>query len=429
VTDLIDQTISDLAPLVGVKAACEAVGRPRATHYRQHRKSPPPPKPPRQPRRRQPRALSGEERAEVLSVLRSEDHVDEAPATVYAKLLDDGVYLCSVPTMYRVLRGENEVRERRRLARHPAAKKPELVALGPNQVWSWDITKLLGPVKWTYYYLYVIIDIFSRFVVGWMLARAERAYLAERLLAETIIKQHITRDTLVIHADRGTSMASRPVAFLLADLGVTKSHSRPHCSNDNPYSESNFKTLKYRPDFPDRFGSFEDAHAFCGRFFAWYNEAHRHSGIAFHTPADMHYGRAEVIHEQRNRVLAAAYLLHPERFVRKLPEPPALPTAAWINQPAGDPPSSQSPLFLHCEEPLHDDARPVPGQLDDLTADAEGVLGEPRSPKHQPGNERERRRAPRVVQPELALARQPVASGAELPAELKETPINLSQKG
>lgn len=427
-TDLIDQTIGDLAPLVGVKAACEAVGRSRATHYRQHRKSSPPPKPPSPPRRRQPRALTGEERAEVLSVLRSPDHVDEAPATVYAKLLDGGVYLCSVPTMYRVLRGENEVRERRRHARHPAAKKPELVALHPNEVWSWDITKLLGPVKWTYYYLYVVIDIFSRFVVGWMLARAERAYLAERLLAETIIKQNITRDTLVIHADRGTSMASRPVAFLLADLGVTKSHSRPHCSNDNPFSESNFKTLKYRPDFPDRFGSFEDAHAFCGRFFRWYNEAHRHSGIAFHTPADMHYGRAELIHEQRNRVLAAAYLLHPERFVRKAPEPPALPTAAWINRPA-DPTPTQLPLFLHCEKPPSDDARPLPGQQTQPAAEAEGVLGEPRSPMCQPGNERERRRAPHIEQLQLALAHRPDASGAGPDPEPKETPIDLSQKG
>jgi hypothetical protein len=224
-------------------------------------------------------------------------------------------------------------------------------------------------------------------------------------------------------------MASRPVAFLLADLGVTKSHSRPRCSNDNPYSESNFKTLKYQPEFPDRFGSLEDAHAFCGRFFAWYNDEHRHSGIAFHTPADMHYGRAELIHQQRNRVLAAAYLLHPERFVRKPPEPPALPTAAWINQPAGDTPPSSQPLFLHCEELPHDGARPLSVQQADLTADAEGVMGEPRSPMHQPGTERERTRAPRVVQAELALARQPVAPAPRLPSQHKETPINLSQKG
>ena len=423
-----DRTIAELTPLVGVKAACAAVGRPRATHYRHDRQSPPPPKPPKPPRRRQPRALSEAERAGVLDVLHSEDHVDEAPATVYAKLLDRGVYLCSVPTMYRVLRGENEVRERRRQARHPAAKKPELVAVRPNEVWSWDITKLLGPAKWTYFYLYVIIDIFSRYVVGWMLARSERAWLAERLLAETIAKQNVTAGALVIHADRGTSMASQPVAHLLADLGVTKSHSRPRCPNDNPYSESQFKTLKFWPEFPDRFGSFEDAHAFCERFFRWYNEEHRHSGIAMHCPADVHHGRAEVIHEQRTRVLATAYLLHPERFVRKVPEPPALPAAAWINRPA-DPTPTQLPLFLHCEEPPPDDAGPLPGRPDQRAADAEGVLGEPRSPMYQPGNERERRRAPHVEQLQLALAHRPDASGAGSLPEPKEIPIDLSQKG
>jgi putative transposase len=427
VIELMDRTIAELTPLVGVKTACEAVGRPRATHYRHHRQSPPPPKPPRPPRRQQPRALSEGERAAVLEVLHSEEHVDEAPATVYAKLLDRGVYLCSIPTMYRVLRGENEVRERRRQARHPAAKKPELVAIGPNEVWSWDITKLLGPVKWTYFYLYVIIDIFSRYVVGWMLARSERAWLAERLLAETIAKQHVDRGVLTIHADRGSSMASQPVAHLLADLGVAKSHSRPHQSNDNPYSESQFKTLKYRPEFPERFGSFEDAHTFCGRFFRWYNEDHRHSGIAFHTPADVHYGRAEVIHEQRTRILAAAYLLHPERFVRKAPEPPALPTVAWINKPANV--ATQLPLFLHCPETPPDDGLVLPLQQAKRAAPAEGVMGELRAPMNQPGKERERRRAHQVVQLQLALARRSTTSSAGPSSEHSETPINLSQKG
>jgi putative transposase len=265
---VIDQAVQELVPLVGVKAACQAVGRARGSHYRQHRKSPPPPKrewvasP-------QPRALSEVERKEVLRVLHDPDHVDEAPATVYAKLLDQGVYLASTSTMYRILRAEDEVRERRRQATHPPAAKPELLATRPNAVWSWDITKLAGPAKWTWFYLYVVIDIYSRYVPGWMLARAERARLAERLLAEAIAKQHVDRGQLTIHADRGTSMASKPVAFLLADLGVTKSHSRPHCSNDNPYSESQFKTLKHRPEFPDRFGCLEDAHAFCTRFFRW----------------------------------------------------------------------------------------------------------------------------------------------------------------
>jgi putative transposase len=329
---MLDQTIDDLAATVGKRAACAALGRARATYYRRHRRSPPPPRPKRE-RAPQPRALSAVERSAVLSVLHHERFVDQAPASVYATLLDEGRYLCSVPTMYRVLRAAGEVRERRRQATHPATVKPELLATGPNEVWSWDITKLLGPVKWTYFYLYVIIDIFSRYVPGWLLAHRESAELAERLLADTVRKQHILTDQLTIHADRGTSMASKPVALLLADLGVTKSHSRPHCSNDNPYSEAQFKTLKYRPEFPDRFGSIEDGRAFCQRFFRWYNHEHHHSGLGFHTPADVHFGRAPLIQLERARVLEAAYAAHPERFVRQLPLPPPLPGPAWINQP------------------------------------------------------------------------------------------------
>jgi putative transposase len=332
---VIDQAVEELVPLVGVTGACQAVGRPRASHYRWHRQSPPPPAPERVASR-QPRALTEVERKEVLRVLHDPEHVDEAPATVYAQLLDAGVYLASTSTMYRLLRAEGEVRERRRQATHPSSVKPELLATKPNAVWSWDITKLLGPAKWTWFYLYVILDIYSRYVPGWMLARAERAHLAERLLADTIAKQRVTPDQLTIHADRGTSMASKPVAFLLADLGVTKSHSRPRTSNDNPYSESQFKTLKQRPEFPDRFGCLEDAHGFCTRFFGWYNDEHRHSGIGFHTPADVHYGRAEQVRSERALVLDAAYATHPERFVRKPPTPPELPTAAWINKPEQD---------------------------------------------------------------------------------------------
>jgi putative transposase len=332
---MIDQAVTELTPLVGVRAGCAAVGEAQARWYRRHRQSPMPPKPERVPAP-QPRALSEVERTELRAVLNSPEHVDEAPATVYAKLLDEGVYLASVPTMYRVLRAHGEVRERRRQATHPAAKKPELMADDPNEVWSWDITKLLGPQKWTYYYLYVILDIFSRYVPGWMLAHAENAKLAEALLADTVAKQHIGHGQLAIHADRGSPMVARPVAFLLADLGVTKSHSRPHCSNDNAFSESQFRTLKYRPEFPDRFGCFQDAHAFCGRFFDWYNHHHRHSGIGFHTPADVHYGRAEAVREKRAIVLNDAYAIHPERFVRKPPQPPALPTAVWINEPRED---------------------------------------------------------------------------------------------
>lgn len=329
---MVDQTIGDLAPILGKRAACVALGRSRASYYRRHRKSAPRPRRVRE-RTPQPRALTADERTEILSVLHQERFVDQAPASIYANLLDEGRYLCSVPTMYRLLHAEGEVRERRRQATHPARVKPELVAYGPNQTWSWDITKLLGPAKWTYYYLYVVIDIFSRYVPGWLLATRERSELAEDLLSQSIRKQHITADQLTIHSDRGPSMASKTVALLLSDLGVTKSHSRPHCSNDNPYSEAQFKTLKYRPAFPDRFGSIEDARAFCQRFFRWYNDQHRHSGLGFHTPASVHFGQAAEIQLQRERVLQVAYTAHPERFVRQLPLPPPLPGPAWINKP------------------------------------------------------------------------------------------------
>ncbi|MFI8776917.1 IS3 family transposase [Brachybacterium paraconglomeratum] len=330
---MIDETITELTVLVGTKAACEAVGRSRATHYRRHRRSPAPPHPRREPAR-QPRALTEGEEREVLTVLRSERFVDMAPAEIHAVLLDEGTYLCSVSTMYRLLRRHGEVRERRRQATHPPRVKPELAADGPNRVWPWDITKLHGPVKWSYYYLYSILDIFSRYTVGWMVAPRESAQLAERLLAETIAKQGVDRDQLTIHADNGSSMASRPVAFLLADLGVTKTHSRPHVSNDNPYSEAQFKTLKYRPEFPDEFASIEHAREFSNQFFTWYNTEHRHSGIGMHTPLDVHYGRAEAVRRHRADVLTAAYTAHPERFVRHHPVPPALPETAWINPPA-----------------------------------------------------------------------------------------------
>ena len=339
---MIDETITELVPLVGVKAACAAVGRSRATHYRHHRQSPKP-VPPAKARKRQPRALSTQEQAAVVEVLHSERFVDLAPAEIHAILLDEGVYLCSVSTMYRLLRARGEVRERRAQATHPARVKPELIAETPNQVWSWDITKLRGPVKWTYYHLYCIIDIYSRYIVGWMVASRESAELAERLFTDTITKQGIDRGRLTIHADNGSSMASKPVAFLLADLGVTKSHSRPHVSNDNPYSEAHFKTLKYRPEFPDQFGSLEDARAFLVGFFAWYNHAHRHSGIGMHTPAAVHHGHADTIHQQRATVLSQAYTAHPERFVRHHPVPPALPVAAWINRPP-DSPNSTTPI-------------------------------------------------------------------------------------
>jgi putative transposase len=329
---MIEEAIGQLTPIVGTTKALATVGAGRATWYRHHRQSPAPPRPERVATP-QPRALTPVERKEIKATLESNEFVDEAPATVYAKLLDQGTYLASVSTMYRVLHEHDEVRERRRQATHPAHKKPELIATKANSVWSWDITKLHGPEKWTYYYLYVILDIYSRYAVGWMLARAERAELSKRLINDTIVKQGVTKDQLTIHSDRGSPMIAKGVAHLLADLGVTKSLSRPHVSNDNPFSESQFRTFKYRPDFPDRFGSFEDAHAHCARFFTWYNDDHRHSGIGLHTPADVHYGRAEAIREQRGVVLLDAYAKHPERFVRKIPTPPVLPVVAWINQP------------------------------------------------------------------------------------------------
>jgi putative transposase len=324
-----------LGETVGRAAACRALDIPRASLYRNLRAAEAPDTP--EPRPTPPRALTPAERQIVLAHLHAERFRDKAPAEIFATLLDEGTYLCSVRTMYRILEEEGEVRERRDQVRHPNYQKPELLATAPNQVWSWDITKLLGPAKWTYFYLYVILDIFSRYVVGWMVAYRETAELAKRLIAETCQKQGIVPGQLTIHADRGSSMTSQPVAFLLSDLGVTKTHSRPHVSDDNPFSESQFKTLKYRPEFPDRFGSIHDARGFCQVFFPWYNTEHHHSGIGLLTPAVLHYGRAEEVVQRRQQVLSQAYQRNPERFVRAHPRPPAQPTAVWINPPAAKP--------------------------------------------------------------------------------------------
>jgi putative transposase len=330
-----DQAVTELAPRIGVREACDAVGASQAGYYRRHRISPAPQRPAPIPHRDrpQPRALSEAEQHAILDVLHSGRFVDMSPAEVWATLLDEGVYLGSQSTFCRLLRAAGEARERRAQASHPAKVKPELVASAPNQVWSWDITKLPGPAKWTYYYLYVILDIFSRYVTGWMVASRESAGLAEVLIRQTCAKQAIGRDQLTIHADRGSSMTSKPVAFLLADLGITQSHSRPHVSNDNPFSESQFKTLKYRPDFPSRFGSIEAARVHCQAFFPWYNDQHRHSGLGLHTAADVHYGTAAITRGKRVGVLDAAYAAHPERFVLKPPAPPKLPATAAINPP------------------------------------------------------------------------------------------------
>lgn len=338
---MMDQAIDELVAATGLgrARACQLLGRSRATHYRvHHRPAALPSTPQVAPRpQHQPRALSPAETQTVLDVLNSDRFVDCAPAAVYATLLDEGTYLCSVSTMYRVLRAAGQVRERRNQAVHPASVKPELIATAPNQVWSWDITKLHGPSKWSYFYLYVILDIYSRHVVGWMLAPHERAELATQLINDSVAKHNVDRDNLTLHADRGSSMASKPVAFLLADLGVTKSHSRPHVPNDNPYSESQFKTLKYRPDFPKTFPNIQTARQFCQTFFSWYCTQHRHSGIGWHTPASVHYGTAEQIREHRAQTLTTAYNQHPERFVRKPPTPPQIDKTVWINKPEQEP--------------------------------------------------------------------------------------------
>ena len=388
--------VSELVPAVGVTAACAAIGVARASFYRQARprvrqehlvidalmpgngpsgSARPSPSlrhegavgerseqidparvmgpgvgepPPAMnsagpvPARVHPRALSVAEQQAVLDVLHSARFQDAAPATVYATLLDEQVYLASERTMYRLLAAEGETRPRRDQLVHPTYQKPELLATVPNQVWSWDSTKLLGPATWTYSYLDVILDVFSRYVVGWMVAHREQAELAERLIAETIAKQEVPAGQLTLHADRGSSMTSKPVAFLLADLGVTKTHSRPHVSNDNPYAEAQFKTLKYRPGFPVRFASIEEARAFGQDFFRWYNADHRHASIGLLPPEVVHYGQAQAAYDIRSAVLADAYAAHPERFVRQAPRPPQLPTAAWINppNPTGDTPTA-----------------------------------------------------------------------------------------
>lgn len=326
------QSAAQLGHQVGVARACRTLSVPRSSLYRSQQ-----PQPTAKPRPTPARALSPEERDEVRQVLNSERFQDSSPRQVYATLLDeDGIYLCHWRTMYRILAEHDEVRERRNQRQHPLYAKPELLATAPNQLWSWDITKLKGPVTWSYYYLYVILDVFSRYVVGWLIAEQESAALAETLIAETCAKQGIEPEQLTLHADRGSSMRSKLVAQLLADLGVTKTHSRPYTANDNPYSEAQFKTMKYRPDFPDRFGSLLDARSWARAFFDWYNHHHRHSSLGLMAPALVHYGQAPAVQLKRQQILQRTYAAHPERFVRGLPTPPPLPTEVWINKPQTD---------------------------------------------------------------------------------------------
>jgi len=330
---MIEATVEELTPIVGTRPACRALGAAPATIYRRRR--PPEPRP-RKPRPKPARALSEAEQQAVLEALHDERFVDSSPAAVWATLLDEGRYLCSERTMYRLLEASGSSRERRDQLTHPPYAKPELLAKRPNELWSWDISKLKGPAKWTSYHLYVILDVFSRYVVGWTVQERESAALAEALIAQACEQQAIRRDRLTLHADRGSAMRSKPVAFLLGELGVTKTHSRPHTSNDNPYSEAQFRTLKYRPAFPARFDSIEQARGFCRSFFDWYNHQHRHSGIGLMTPAAVHHGRAEKARAARQAVLSAAYAANPERFVRGAPKPPTLPEAAWINKPKSE---------------------------------------------------------------------------------------------
>ena len=330
--------VIDIAPELGVSATCAAFGVPRASYYRRRA-------PILGPKLRRPspaRRLCEVERGTVLAVLHEPRFVDLAPAQVHATLLEEGRYLCSLRTMHRVLAENSELRERRNQLRHPSYARPQLMATRPNELWSWDITKLLGPAKWTYFYLYVLLDVFSRYVVGWMVAHRESAALAHKLIAQTCERHAIARGQLTLHADRGSSMTSKPVALLLADLGVTKTHSRPHVSDDNPFSEAHFKTFKYRPETPERFGEIEDARGWASDLVDWYNHEHHHSGLAMLTPADVHFGRVEQRVAERQAVLDAAFHAHPERFPRGRPIAQRPPREVWINKPMQLPTSASA---------------------------------------------------------------------------------------
>jgi len=326
------QVADDLSTQIGAQRACGVLGVPRSSLYR-HRAQKSQIASPSKPRLLPERALSQQEKAEVLDVLNSDRFVDLSPRQVWAKLLDEGTYLCSWRSMYRILKENDQVRERRNQLRHPDYKKPELLATQPNQLWSWDITKLRGPQKWTYFYLYVLLDVFSRFVVGWMVATKESASLSQELILQSCHNQEVDPQQLTIHSDRGGPMIAKNLALLLADLGVTKSHSRPHVPDDNPYSEAHFKTMKYRPDYPDRFGCLEDVRTWAQGFFGWYNFEHHHTGLGLMVPAMVHYGQAATVQQARQLVLTAAFDAHPERFVNGLPTPPEVPDAVWINKP------------------------------------------------------------------------------------------------
>jgi putative transposase len=323
------------------------------------------------PRALSSRALTIPQRQLVLEVLHAPCFVDQAPAEIYATLLDQDIYHCSIRTMYRILSQNAEVRERRAQLRHPVYQKPELLAQGPNQVWSWDITKLMGPTKWTYFYLYVILDIFSRRVVGWCVADAESAALFQPLFDDAIAKHNVPPGQLTLHADRGGPMKAKATALLLADLGVTRSHSRPHTSNDNPFSESQFKNLKYQPQFPERFGCIEDARLFLRHYFDWYNQDHHHGGIGLMTPNQVHYGQADAVYTARQHTLDRVCRQHPERFVNNAPKPPAKPTATWINPPPAKPTPQPSTTIIGIEQCRQTSTSQLTAALEPAAIDAE----------------------------------------------------------
>jgi len=332
--------VAEIAGIIGVSKACKYLGMNRSTYYLKNISGKDidgglNPHPQRDlPKKKAPRySYTLEERDNILNTMNTVDYRDQTPYSIYSSELDRGNYLCSVSTMYRILHDKQQVKERRRYKRTSNFSKPELLATKPNEVWSWDITKLKAQVKWTYFYLYVIIDIFSRFVVGWMIAHQEKASLATKLIGETCLKQDISPNQLTIHSDRGSSMTSKPVQLLLSDLGIVKSHSRPYVSDDNPFSESQFKTLKYHPKFPERFGCMLEAKHFCRQFFDWYNKQHYHSGILFLTPETVHYGQANQILRKRHEVLMKAYKQNPERFRFKQPKMKTFPEEVWINKP------------------------------------------------------------------------------------------------
>lgn len=378
---------SALAAVVGVQAACAALDVSPATFYR--RRTPPT----RTAERRSHRGLSDAERRQLEEVLCSARFVDASPAEVHATLLDEGAYLASVSTMYRVLRAKRAVRERRAVRRHPSYARPELVATRPNQVWTWDITKVRGPERRTWYHLYVIIDLYSRYAVGWMLAATESAALAERFIAETLAKEEVAPGTLKLHSDRGTSMRSRTVAEMLDDLGVAKSHSRPRTSNDNAFSEAQFKTMKYCPFFPGSFASVGDGRTFFGLFFGWYNQEHHHSGLGMLTPETVHRGRVDEVVAVRQAALDAAYAVHPERFPHGPPQAGRPPAEVWINRPGEsvvEPPSGVA------EPPPEASVCPSPARR----ADREGEAQATEQP--EPPGATHRVHDPKVVDPSMA---------------------------